>query len=193
MLKDFKFTTDYVTSRVAGWAVDLAHLAGKPDVRGLEIGVFEGRSLQWWMQNILTDSSSTLVAIDPFAAKFADNLEKLKADPSNYSRVNFRPETGQMGMAKMIARGESGTIDFCYIDGGKEPHNILQTSTMAWLLCKPGAIIIWDDYEWAHREDMGHAVDSDDPPKVGIDAFLMAHKGKYEEVRRGWQITIRKK
>lgn len=191
-IKDFTFTQDYVTSRTNNWKEDLAHLAGKPNIKGLEIGIFEGRSVQFWFQNILTHKTSTLVGVDPWKAKFADNLEKLEADPEVSHRFTFCAKHGQDAMAKMLARGEQGTFDFCYIDGGKDPHTIIETSVMAWRLCKPGAIIIWDDYEWTWKEGQSITHKPMQPPKVGIDAFLTTHLNLYEEVRRGWQITIRK-
>ncbi|HEY2323219.1 MAG TPA: hypothetical protein VGJ82_10200, partial [Thermoanaerobaculia bacterium] len=40
----YRFTFDWVSPHSAAWEQDLEHLRGKPAVRGLEIGCFEGQS-----------------------------------------------------------------------------------------------------------------------------------------------------
>ena len=53
-LKNYKFTTDWFTNRIPLWEKILAPLKGKQGIHYLEIGVFEGRSAIWMLENILT-------------------------------------------------------------------------------------------------------------------------------------------
>ena len=63
----YRFTFDWVSPHAEEWKNDLAYLAGRPNIRGLEIGCFEGQSACWWLDNILTDTTSRLTCVDPFA------------------------------------------------------------------------------------------------------------------------------
>ena len=64
--KEYNFTSDWFTPHIPIWEKVLSPLKGKPDIRYLEIGVFEGRSSLWIAENILTHPSSHLTVIDPF-------------------------------------------------------------------------------------------------------------------------------
>lgn len=190
MIDDMVFTTDWVTSQADAWRGLLGHLVGKP-ARGLEVGVFEGRSSQWWLRNILTDPAARLYAIDPWVAKSADNIARLQADPEHGPRFQFDGRTGQVAMADLIAKGQSGTFDFVYLDGGKEAHQVMEQSVLGWMLLKPGGIAIWDDYRWEWTEGCASPKPLH-PPKLAIDSFVSAYAGFSECILRGWQLAMRK-
>jgi len=190
MIDDMIFTTDWVTSQTDTWGSLLGHHVGKP-ARGLEIGVFEGRSSQWWLKNILTHPDSTLYAIDPWIHKSQDNMLTLKADPVHGPKFQFDGRSGQVAMADLIARGQSGTFDFVYLDGGKEAHSVMEQSVLAWLLLKPGGIAIWDDYRWQWTEGCTSPKPVH-PPGIAIDAFAAAYVDFSEEIHRGWQLAMKK-
>ncbi len=61
------FTTDWASSRDY-WAdmFDELDLTGKPGLRFLEIGCFEGQATLWLMQQVLTHATARMVVIDPF-------------------------------------------------------------------------------------------------------------------------------
>ena len=44
----------------------LAEFKGKKNLKFLQIGVFTGNASAWLLENILTDSSSLLVDVDPW-------------------------------------------------------------------------------------------------------------------------------
>ena len=50
-----------------------------------------------------------------------------------------------------------------------------------------GGIVIFDDYEW---DLMG---EERERPRLGIDAFLAAVAGQYQELYRAYQIIIAKR
>lgn len=190
MIEDMQFTSDWVTSKDSLWRGLLGHLAGKP-ARGLEIGVFEGRSSQWWLLNILDHPGSSLVAIDPWVAKSEENVARLKADPVHGPKFTFVGRPGQKAMADLLSQGQAGSFDFAYVDGGKEAHLVLEQSVLAWMLLKPGGVMIWDDYRWEWTEGCV-SPKPESPPKIGIDAFLSAYAGFHEELHRDWQIAAKK-
>ena len=67
-LKKYEFSTDWFTNqnRIPLWEKMLRPFKGKPDIHYLEVGVYEGRSAIWMLENILTHPSSTLTGIDIF-------------------------------------------------------------------------------------------------------------------------------
>jgi predicted O-methyltransferase YrrM len=190
MIGDMTFTTDWVTHQAENWRGILGHLVGKP-ARGLEVGVFEGRSTQWWLQNILTNPASRLYAIDPWVSKSAANIALLQVDPEHGPRFQFDGRAGQVAMADLIARGQSQTFDFAYLDGGKEAHQVMEQSVLAWMLLKPGGIAIWDDYAWEWTEGCPSAKPLH-PPKLAIDNFISTYAGYSECIHSGWQIAMKK-
>jgi hypothetical protein len=64
--KKYNFSEDWFTWNLPIWEEILGHLRGKPNIHYLEIGVFEGRSLIWMLENILTHPTSKATCIDVF-------------------------------------------------------------------------------------------------------------------------------
>lgn len=183
------FTQDWVSNHCGKWKEHLSDLIGKPKVSGLEVGVYEGRSSLWWLDNILTGEGSHLVAIEPWRDKFEPNCGVFR-EIFGPDRFNLYWGKGQEILMKFGP--DLGPFDFAYLDGGKDADTVLQNSVLAWLTLKPGGVLIWDDYRWEWRPDVV-SPKCEHPPKIGIDAFLAAHVDKYEELHRGWQVIIRKK
>jgi predicted O-methyltransferase YrrM len=190
MIDDMIFTTDWVSWQAHTWRSLLGNFIGRP-TKALEVGVYEGRSSQRWLMDILTHPDSSLYAIDPWVEKSRENVLALKADPIHGPKFTFDGRPGQIAMADLIARGQSGTFDFVYLDGGKEAHAVLEQSVLAWMLLKPGGIAIWDDYRWQWTEGCTSEKPVQ-PPAVGIDAFVAAYAGFSLELHRGWQLAMRK-
>jgi predicted O-methyltransferase YrrM len=73
-----RFSYDWFSTRIPQWERQVAgRFAGKPGLRFLEIGSFEGRSACWLLQNVLTDPSVRLTCVDPFAVDAAGGLGDL--------------------------------------------------------------------------------------------------------------------
>jgi hypothetical protein len=75
----YDFSIDYFAAHADNWRAYLKDYTGKPRIQYLEVGVFEGSSFVWVLENILTDPSARATAIDPFFAgaeeKFRKNLK----------------------------------------------------------------------------------------------------------------------
>jgi hypothetical protein len=71
----YDFSRNYFAAHADNWRSYLKDYKGKPGIQYLEIGVFEGSSFVWVLENILTHPSAKATAIDPF---FGDSEEKFR-------------------------------------------------------------------------------------------------------------------
>jgi len=135
--------------------IDQLHLESKK-INVLEIGVFEGGSTIWLLENLFENPGSKLVAIDLFEEFlpghdheniFQENIEKsgkakqveiIKGD-SCYSLAILNYE--------MIVKKERELFDFIYIDGCHDARIVSRDANSSWELLKEGGIMIFDDYE----------------------------------------------
>ena len=180
---DPSYTTDYVSSFVEDWKRVLAPIAGRPGVRLLEIGSFEGRSAAWFLEHVLTDASSELVCVDIFwrpglEARFDHNIGL--ADP--HGRV--RKLKGDS--ADVLATLEPASFDAIYVDGGHHAATVLLDALMAWRLLKPGGILIFDDYLWELERPPSRR------PQLAIDLFRETMGDALEILHVGYQVIGRK-
>ena len=181
---DYQFTRDWTTHNVQGWKAHLGHLKGKPGIQGLEIGVWEGRSSIWFVEEILTGKDCNLVCLDIFGDEprekrfdhnmvlLGGNVEKIKGN-SRYALRELDAER----------------FDFIYVDACHLSTCALSDGCLAWPLLKPGGILIFDDYDWqspTHSEPRYN-------PRMGIDVFLEVMKPEAELLAKGWQVILRKK
>ena len=181
--RDYHFTTDWFSEHIPTWDEVLADYKGRPGLNYLEVGVFEGRSAIWMLENVLTHPTSRLTAVDVFPlqlkARFAGNLKKSglaqKAIPvQGYSEIVLR----QLPL---------DTFDIIYIDGSHRARNVLSDVVLSWELLKTGGLLIFDDY----RLDVD-ILPIDLRPKLAIDTFLTSFGNEIETVHRGYQIFVRK-
>lgn len=180
----YSFTTDYVSAVAEVWKQHLGPLVGKPSLRFLEVGSFEGRSAIWMFENVLTDPSATLTCVDPFfvpatevrfdhnlrVGRFQDRVRKLKA----------RSEVLLPDLA-----GED--FDAIYIDGSHRALHVLQDAVAAWRLLAASGLLIFDDYEWKPTRD------AEARPQLAIDFFLRAYRDELELLHKGYQVIVRKR
>jgi hypothetical protein len=62
----YQFNQNWFTWNIPVWEVVLSPFKGKPDIQYLEVGLYEGRSALWVLENVLTHPSARLTGIDPF-------------------------------------------------------------------------------------------------------------------------------
>jgi len=103
---DFHKDWDYFTYNIPIWDIALSSYKGRPDLSYLEIGVLEGRSAVWMLENVLTHPTSKLTAIDLFVEvnrvsgedikqRFISNVKVAEAEGRTtlivgYSQVELR-------------------------------------------------------------------------------------------------------
>jgi len=181
---DYSYTTDYVTRHTANWQTWLADWSGKPNVHFLEIGSYEGRSAVWFLQNILTNPTSTLDCVDLFIgrgaeARFDHNI-RLSGRSGQVRKHKGRSEDVLLTLVP-------AHFDMIYVDGGHRAANVLMDAMLSWRLLKPDGLIIFDDYRW--EMDKAPA----ERPQIAIDLFLEAYADRITVLHRGYQVAVRAK
>jgi len=159
----YRFSIDWVNTqgRAQSWPVVLKDLMGKKNLRGLEVGSFEGRSAIWFLDNVLTDESSTLTCIDLFAPEY-DGI----FDANIKASGRARRVTKIKGYSDRALRTlKPNTYDFIYLDGCHKAHCTLEDAVMSWDLLKVGGVLMFDDWLW----NMDLPIT--ERPKIAIDVF----------------------
>jgi predicted O-methyltransferase YrrM len=189
-----ELTTNWAAEHYHLWATILAPWQNEP-VRILEIGSWEGRSALFFL-NYLRHSS--IVCVDTFAGSIEHRAWAVAQQNAQLFGIESRFDSNLAQFAErmekrkqesLVALGTLGIerrqFDLIYIDGSHLAMDVYRDGVLAWPLVVRGGIMIFDDYQ---RQQGPKA----DWPHIGIDAFLDATKGGYEELHRGRQIVIRK-
>ena len=202
------YTSNWFTHKQEYFEKHLSHLKGKYGVNFLEVGVFEGRSAIWCLDNILTGDETAMVCIDTFmgssehegmGVKVEGLFERFKANISPYgNRVQVFPGSSYLMLRSMPLRA----FDFIYIDASHEAPDVLEDAVLAWRNLKKGGIMAFDDYLWTfhsnrYGDDPKPMHDDEDDlllhePKIAIDAFLQLYKHRYKLLDQREQVWIQK-
>jgi hypothetical protein len=181
--KPYVFAEDWFTPYIPLWEETLAHLKGKPNVNYLEIGVYQGRSLIWMLENILTDPSSQASAVDIFDGTyykiFLENLEM----GGFAEKVTIIKGYSQLELRKLPL----DSFDVIYIDGSHVASDVLIDAALSWDLLKVGGVMIFDDYEWLRE-----SLPAISRPEIAIDAFMEVFQPRIEVLHKGYQVVIKK-
>lgn len=165
----------------------LSHLAHKPDLMFIQVGVFAGHASHWLLTSILTDQSSRLLDIDTwqgspehteinFTEIYRQYLERVATKFDNvYTVVDDSSD--------VLPSLEKNCADFIYIDGDHRAEAVLRDAENAWLLLKPEGILAFDDYLWTDQEDT---------PKKAVDTFIAKHWHELDVLHHGYQVWIQK-
>src|SRR5260221_5742804 len=189
----YRFTFDWVSPHAQAWERDLAYLAGKPGVRGLEVGCFEGQSACWFLDNIFTHASSRLVCVDPFAIPMDSTLLR-------YFERYFDHNVAATGAGDRVMKliGSSQVVlrtfpraqfDFVYIDGSHRVWDVVQDAGLASRLLRRGGTVVFDDYDLV--DDVARGLLARATGR-GLDAFVSLLREEVTTVRKDWQLGLRK-
>lgn len=189
-----ELTTNWTSRNYRIWAELLAGRRHEP-LRLLEIGSWEGRSALFFLNYL---PYATIVCVDTFAGSIEHRAwplrqrwRQLRPIEKRFDKnlARFGPRVHKIKAESIAALGELGLagkrFDLVYIDGSHLAIDVYRDAVLSWPMVDIGGFVVFDDYQ----RKQGPAKDL---PSVGIDAFLSAVKGEYEEVFRGHQIAIRK-
>jgi predicted O-methyltransferase YrrM len=175
------FTSDYTTEFIEMWTRVLGKFSGRPNLHAIEIGIFEGRTTLWFLENILNHETSHITCIDPnFRPVFLKNISEYQ------NKVSVLRERSQLAL-----RGQTfapNSIDFIYVDGYHVAPGVLEDAILSFRLLKVGGVLIFDDYLWI-TDMAGNPIRG---PKIAIDAFLEVYEGHYRLLEHGRQVVIEK-
>ena len=155
----------------------------------LEIGVFEGQSLVWMMQHVLTHPRSRAVASDPWLCTTkltGDFMEDVRQraihnlKPYGDKCTLIRGNSAEV-LRRMCGKGgyegvQKGTVDLAMIDGDHNELAVLDDARHVIELVKVGGWILFDDVENDRPKDR-HV-------KQGVELFLAEFGGR---VKRLWK------
>jgi predicted O-methyltransferase YrrM len=160
---DREFRVDWCKKHYKTWNDALKDWASRRDkVRYLEIGVFEGRSACYMLDNILSETSPVTL-IDDWKhyrqsgssswQKFLDNNdpESIKAraarNLSSYAdRVRWLDGNSTEMLKKLL--GESAEFDLIYVDGGHTTKQCWEDSSLSWHLLAAKGLMMIDDIQF---------------------------------------------
>jgi predicted O-methyltransferase YrrM len=185
-----EFTHDWFSHNIPTWTRLLAEFRGKPGVRVLEIGVFEGRSTCWLLENILTGANSTVDCVDTFSGGMEHHGLDMDAVRSRFES-NTAPwrdrVTLHVGHSAQILPTLPGPYDIIYVDGSHAACDVLADAVLAWVLAGSDAVMIFDDYRWPYYPDQPWL-----RPQMAIEAFIQCFAGWHEVLHVDYQVALRK-
>ena len=153
------YRCNWTDDRLPVWMNYARHLKGEP-VKALEIGAFEGRSTVWILENILTHPDARIVCLDPFVpnkgldlpADVADNYLARFVENTKFHRSKVRILQAYSWEVTAEWLAPFGPFDLVYVDASHWPEETVREAEMAWQVCKPGALLIFDDYGGTLKE-----------------------------------------
>lgn len=185
---DYEFTRNWFLNRNLESFREYVYSewAGKPIIY-LELGVFEGMSLTWMLQRILTHFESKAVGIDPWLM-----TTKLSGEQMENVRLRAIKNTTQWRyqntctlirgnsaevLPRMLKRGGyegiyRNNVDICMVDGDHNAPAVLEDARKCLDLIKPGGWMLFDDVE--------NQVPKKDHVKQGIELFLENYSDRVE-------------
>jgi predicted O-methyltransferase YrrM len=163
----------------------------------LEIGTYEGASLLYMFNEVLTHQESKATVIDPFE-NFNDcynQFDIFKSNLTNYiGRTQIIKGYSQLELTKL----DTNSYDIIYIDGDHTSSAVLTDAILSFSLLKHNGYMVFDDYLWLHDGDHVNVSLNDvrlqhpDNPHMGINEFLLKYKNSIEIIQSNWQMIIKK-
>lgn len=192
---EYRFSVDWFSHNIPIWERFFTdnNLHGRPELRFLEIGCFEGRSTVYLLDNILTHKSSMIDVIDTFQGSVNEtgmsglDLNDL-LDIFQYNTRHHKEKINiYIGESNNILRklDTTPTYDIIYIDGSHAASDILTDAVLCHSLLKQYGLLIFDDYLWNDT--------SKKTPKIAIDSFLLIYEDSYEILWSDYQLICKKK
>lgn len=180
----YDFSTDWFTPHIPSWREAVGGLGGRPDVHYLEVGVFEGRSALWMLENVLTHPTSTLTGIDVFPGDLESTWRRNVELSGAADQV-----TTVKGYSQEVMRSlPLESYDVIYIDGSHKGPDVLTDAVLGWGLLEEGGVMIFDDYRW--RKGLR------EPPELrpgqAIDAFITMFRDGLRVRHRCYQLIVQK-
>jgi predicted O-methyltransferase YrrM len=211
-----QFSENWFEHNIPHWERWLGDFRGRPGLRALEIGSFEGRSTLWLCEHILTADDSRIDCLDLFATDpvYGDYHARFRANTAAHAhKIREFPGDSFTGLRRV-----EGGYDIVYIDGWHSAFGALADGVMSWPLLKVGGVMIFDDYLWVppkyklkkpnrfvrlwaklrgshwRQEALLRQIGSvaTETPKLGVDSLLATLAGQYALLGTSNQLAVRK-
>jgi len=183
---EFDAELDWFTRHIPVWEAALEEFKGRPDLRYLEIGCYEGRSAVWMLENVLTHETSRLTCIDPYPDHIGADVKQRFLSNVELSGARDRVDL-IVGYSQEELRGlPLSRFDIIYVDGDHRASAVLEDAVLSWRLLKNGGLMIFDDYGWELSRP------PHERPRMGADFFYEAFRPQLDVVHRDYQLMVRK-
>lgn len=180
--KKYTFSKDWFTYNIPVWQNNFQSYQGQPGLAYLEIGVFEGRSFLWMLENILTHPSARATALDIFPGTVLETFSHNLKISGFAGKTTVIRGYSQQELRKLPL----DSFAIIYVDASHTAADVLSDAVMSWPLLKTGGIMILDDYglELELPEELR--------PKVAIDAFITSNRNSIQILHRQYQAILKK-
>ena len=182
---DFQFTHNWFLNRNLSTFREfvLPEWADKP-ITYLEIGVFEGQSMVWMLQRVLTHPDARAVGVDPWlmTRKLDDDVmydvwRRALHNQEPYQQCGLWRANSAEFLRRCLGKGgfagiSKNSLDLCMIDGDHNECAVLDDARNVLQLLRPGGWMLFDDVE-NRVTKQGHV-------KHGVTAFLEEHSSDVE-------------
>lgn len=149
-------------------------------IRCLEVGVYEGQSGCWLLDNILTHPESRYTGVDLTTGHEEAHEQAVKNLILHGRKANCIVGDSAVVLREMIS--DRLSFEIIYVDGCHSEHGCEQDVRNGWQLLAPNGIILCDDYQ---RTDYGVA--------DAVNRFLAElPNSEYELLYRDYKIAWRK-
>jgi predicted O-methyltransferase YrrM len=183
MTSPYYFSEDYFSGAPRELGPFLDEYKGRPHLEYLEVGVHEGRSLFWMLDNILTHPDSRATAVDTFSGSYEKTFLKNLENSDHTNRVAVVKGIAQVAMRPLPLV----KYDIIFVDAGHRAFELFILLSEAWLHLKPRGILIIDDFLWEPQRPVYER------PESVIRAFLTAFQSEIEILHIEYRVVIRKK
>jgi predicted O-methyltransferase YrrM len=184
----FRFGEDRFSTETAAWKRALARFKGRPNVRYLELGPSDGRSVIWMLENVLTGAKSSAMLMtppsSPAAAMLKANLEVIKSSPVRW----------QEGRPLDQLRNTNGRwFNIVFINGLRPAGEALATALQAWDSLAADGVMIFSDQsaDGAAEPGLGRRAPREARAGGAADVFVTAHRQELRVLHRGGHVIVR--
>ena len=190
------------------WNKYLSKFVGKK-INILELGVYKGEAMKWFLDNLMSHKESTYTGVDTFKGSpeyFIYNTN----NTNNINKINFNEvkkecfdiidKSNKKDKVRIIEKDTKTALyelfinenkkeyyDIIFIDASHESIDVISDSILSWNLLKEDGILIEDDYWWDALAQEHFR------PKLSIDSFILIYKSQIEVLHKGRQVILRKK
>ncbi len=179
---ELQFSKDLVTWREDRWLSFFGSLKNQADLKYLEIGSFEGRSVIWMMKHIFNHPTSSAEIIDSFYDQNEATLRRNLKVANLTEKVQIHEGSSHLKLRNLSIE----KFDLIYIDGCHCCRHLFSDLALAWDLLKPKSFMILDDYGYKNHP-------SEEPsPKSVIDFFTECFKKELTIVHKSYEVIIQK-
>ena len=192
------FDTDWFSYAIPNCTAIKQQLAPIKSI--LEIGMYQGRSTCWMLENMLEENGH-ITCVDPFIDTDDSTGFDLADVPKNSERERlFRKNVAEtkkstQTMSIMVERSFTALsqliiskkqYDFIYIDGNHAAPAVFADACMTYGLLRVGGVMLFDGYLW------DHAPNHYERPKMSVDAFVNTFADRVTPIITNYQLALTK-